>query len=288
MTSRADVITRGVARLAGAGVPDPERDARRLFRWAGRMDAAALTASLGDAASAREIGRFEQAIEAREGRAPVSHITGEREFWGRRFAVTPDVLDPRPETETLIAAALEGPRPPRILDLGTGSGCILLTLLAEWPEAEGLGIDISDGALCVARRNAERLGVDARARFARADWLDGVEGRFDLVVSNPPYLAEHERAGLAPEVRDHEPWLALGAGRDGLDAYRRIAARVARVLAPAGRLLLELGPGQDRAVAALLAEAGLETARCRPDMDGRTRVLAATEAAKSAAPAIRC
>ena len=274
--TRAEAIARGTARLAAAGVPQPDQDARRLYRWAAGLDGPRLTAALSEPAGADEIACFDRAIAERAGRAPVSQITGERLFWGRSFEVTPEVLDPRPETETLIAAALEGPAARRVLDLGTGSGCILLTLLAEWPEATGLGTDISPGALAVAGRNAARLGVADRARLARADWLDGIEGPFDLVVSNPPYLAERERAGLAPEVRDHEPWLALGAGEDGIDAYRRIAAGVRRVLAPRARLLLEIGPGQAAPVRELLAVAGLASAGCHADMDGRTRVLAAT------------
>ena len=288
MTTRAEAVAEGAARLAAASVPEAGGDARRLYAWAAGLDGARLTAALRDPAEPTEIDRFEQAVEARAARVPLSHITGERVFWGRSFEVTPAVLDPRPETETLVAAALEGPAPTRILDLGTGSGCILLTLLAEWPGATGLGIDVSPAALAVAKRNAGRLGLGTRASFQHGDWLEGIEGSFDLVVSNPPYLAAHERAGLAPEVREHEPWLALGAGEDGLDAYRRIATGAARVLTPEGRLLLELGPGQARPVAELLAAAGLRSLGCRPDMDGRARVLMAGLAHKSAAADDKC
>jgi len=167
-TTRAEAIARGAARLIGAGVPEPERDARLLYRWAANLDGAGLSAALSDPATAREIGRFERAVEAREGRAPVSHITGTREFWGRRFRVTPAVLDPRPETETLVAAALEGPPVRRLLDLGTGSGCILLTLLAEWRRARGVGVDISAAALEVAASNARSLGLADRAELVTA------------------------------------------------------------------------------------------------------------------------
>ncbi|MHA1528867.1 MAG: peptide chain release factor N(5)-glutamine methyltransferase [Alphaproteobacteria bacterium] len=276
--NRAEVIARGAARLAGAGVPEPERDARLLYRWAADMDGAGLSAALADPATAREIGRFERAVVAREGRAPVSHITGMREFWGRCFRVTPAVLDPRPETETLVAAALEGPPVRRVLDLGTGSGCILLTLLAEWPEARGVGVDISAAALEVAASNARSLGLSGRAGLVTGDWcagLAGSGGQFGLIVSNPPYIAGDELAGLAPEVRNHEPLAALSPGGDGLDAYRRISAGVGSLMASGGRLLMEIGPRQAAAVERILTDAGLVVTAVLPDLDGRDRVVSA-------------
>ena len=277
--TRADIIARGVARLTGAGVPEPARDARVLYRWAAKLDGARLSAAMTDPASAREISRFETAIVAREGRAPVSHITGEREFWGRRFRVTPAVLDPRPETETLIARALEGPPAGRILDLGTGSGCILLSLLAEWPQARGVGVDNSPAALAVAAENAQRLDVAGRADLVTGDWCTGLTGRFDLIVSNPPYIAANEIAGLAPEVRLHEPLSALrpnsDPGADGFDAYRQIASGAGALLAPGGRLLLEIGPRQARAVGRILANAEIAVSAVLTDMDGRDRVVCA-------------
>lgn len=280
--TRAQVIARGTARLAAAGVLDPERDARILYRWAAAMDGAALAAVLGDAAGPGEIARFERAIGARAGRVPVAQIVGTRLFWGRRFRVTGDVLDPRPETETLVAHALEARPARRILDLGTGSGCILLTLLAEWPEAAGLGIDISAAALAIAGENARSLGLADRATFRRGDWCTGLKGSFDLVVSNPPYVATDELAGLAPEVRLHEPAIALAGGADGLDAYRRIASGVGPLVAPGGRLLLEIGPDQAEAVAGLLAAAGHGPTTILPDLDGRNRVLSVAPPQKSA------
>jgi release factor glutamine methyltransferase len=280
--TRAEAIARGAARLVGAGVPEPERDARLLYRWAANMDGAGLSAALADPATAREVGRFERAVEAREGRAPVSHITGERAFWGRRFRVTPAVLDPRPETETLVARALEGRPAKRVLDLGTGSGCILLTLLAEWPQARGIGVDISAAALEVAAQNARDLGVAGRAELVTGDWCAGLArlgGQFDLIVSNPPYIAGDELAGLSPEVRLHEPLAALcptgDSGGDGLDAYRRIAAGVGPLLVPGGRLLMEIGPRQAAAVSRILADAGLAVTAILPDLDGRDRVICA-------------
>jgi release factor glutamine methyltransferase len=217
-------------------------------------------------------------IAARVARVPVSRITGRRTFWGRDFAVTADVLDPRPETEVLVALALAGPFD-RVLDLGTGSGCILVTLLAERPAATGTGTDVSDGALVAAQANAVALGVADRATFVPADWFAGAYGRFALIVSNPPYIAEDEMPGLAAEVRDHDPRIALTPGGDGLAAHRAIAADACRHLMPGGRLLIEIGPTQGRAVADLMSAGGLTDIRVLPDLDGRDRVISACNGA---------
>jgi len=275
-STRAQAIARGIARLAKAGVPEPARDARLLYRWAGGIDGARFAAVLDNPAPAPELARFERAIAARAARTPVSHITGVREFWDRSFLVTPAVLDPRPETEALIAAALNGPAPARILDLGTGSGCLLLTLLAEWPASRGTGVDVSAEALAVAAANARRLGVADRAELRRGDWCGGLDGPFDLIVANPPYIAAAELAGLAPEVRLHEPLAALSPGGDGLDAYRCIAAGLPPLLAPGGRAFFEIGATQAAAVRAILRAAGLAVTAVLPDLDGRDRVISAS------------
>jgi release factor glutamine methyltransferase len=204
----------------------------------------------------------------------VAQLLGYRDFWKHRFIVTPDVLDPRPDTEALVAEALRRPFA-RVLDLGTGTGAILLSLLAERPAATGLGTDLSEAALTVARRNAAALRLADRADFAPADWFAGVAGQFDLIVSNPPYIAAAEMAGLAPEVRDWEPHLALTPGGDGLDAYRAIARGAGAHLAPGGRLVVEIGAAQGAAVAAIMAGAGLGPVRVLPDLDGRDRVVTA-------------
>ena len=271
--TRAEVIARALPRLICAGVPEPERDARRLYRWAAEIDGATLSASLAEPSSPREIARFEHAVVAREERVPVSQIIGEREFWGRAFRVTPEVLDPRPETETLIETALAGRAASRILDLGVGSGCILVTLLAEWLEATGIGVDLSTAALEIARENAERHGVAPRAEFRHSDWFGNVQGRFDLIVANPPYIAEPEMASLAPEIRLHEPRLALCAGADGLDAYRAIARSAAEFLSPGGKMLLEIGSTQSEAVREVIDATGYGSAVPIRDLDGRIRVL---------------
>lgn len=262
------------ARLAAAGVPDPARDARLLLAHVLGVppDRIALAPDLGIPPDLEP--RIEAVLAAREARQPLAQIVGQRAFWRHAFRVTPDVLDPRPETETLVAAALEE-RFARVLDLGTGSGAILLSLLADRHGATGLGTDISAAALAVAAANAAALHLSDRAAFARSDWFAGVTGHFDLIVSNPPYLAEDEIAGLAPEVRDWEPRLALTPGGDGLAACRAIAAGAGAHLVPGGRLLVEIGPAQGAAVAALFAAEGLTGIAVRPDLDGRDRVVAA-------------
>ena len=272
----AEALAVAAARLQAAGVEAAAGDARRLLAFAMGLGADRLTLHLMDRLTAEAEVRFEAAVAAREGRQPVAQIVGERLFWGRRFRVTPDVLDPRPETETLIAAALEADYA-RVLDLGTGSGAIVVTLLAERPGATGVGVDLSEPALDVARCNADGLGIAPRAVFQRSDWVASVVGRFDLIVSNPPYISGAEMAGLAPEVRDWEPHLALSPGGDGLDAYRTIARGAGARLMPGGRVMVEIGPLQGAAVRALFLAAGLEDIRILTDMDGRERVVAATK-----------
>lgn len=268
-------------RLTAAGIEGAALDARRLLAHAMGEPPERLTLRLQDDLSAAEAAAFEAAITARAARQPVAQITGKRLFWGREFRVTRDTLDPRPETETLVAAALEEPFA-KVLDLGTGTGCILLSLLKQISFAAGLGTDVSPAALDVARANAAALGLGARARFLQADWFAGVGGYFDLITSNPPYIAADEMAGLAPEVREWEPLGALTPGGDGLDAYRAIARGAPARLMPAGRLMVEIGPTQGAAVAALFAAAGLERIEIRRDMDGRDRVVIARKAMNDA------
>ena len=273
-------LAAAVPRLRAAGVEDAPRDARLLMAHALGVAPDRLTLHIGDAMTEAQAQVFDKAVAARAARKPLSQITGRRLFWGRSFRVTADTLDPRPETETLVAEALAGSFS-SILDIGTGTGCILLTLLAERPDATGLGTDISAAALAVAQGNAAALDLSARAGFRQTSWLDGIGARFDLIVSNPPYIAAAEMAGLAPEVRDHEPHGALTDGADGLGAYRALAAQAPAALVPGGRLLVEIGPAQGRAVAALFAAAGLHDIRILPDLDGRDRVVAARRPVES-------
>ncbi|RIA55485.1 peptide chain release factor N(5)-glutamine methyltransferase [Dichotomicrobium thermohalophilum] len=197
----------------------------------------------------------------RLGGEPVSRILGSRAFWGLEFRVVPETLDPRPDTETLVEAVLaalpERDAPLRLLDLGTGTGCILIALLSECPGATGIGTDISQASLLNARENARRVGVASRAHFLQGEWLRGIGGSFDVVVSNPPYIARAELAGLSREVREHDPEAALDGGADGLDAYRAILGDIDRVLKPGGFAAFEVGRGQAAAVSAMMADAGL-------------------------------
>lgn len=276
------VLFAAVQRLKSAGLPDAATDARALLAHALQIDPSRLTLVLPDPIASDAAQRFDAGITARLARQPVAQITGQRLFWGRRFRVTQDTLDPRPETEVLVAEALAAPFT-RLLDLGTGTGCILLSLLADRPMATGTGVDLSAAALMVARGNAESLGLADRAEFALSDWFSAVQGRFDLIVSNPPYISQAEMADLAPEVRNWEPARALTPGGDGLDAYRQIAARAADHLMDEGRLLLEIGPTQADAVSQMLGSAGFQCIRCLRDLDGRPRVISAHKAPNSGA-----
>lgn len=273
--THAALLHHATEQLAAAGVDNAPRDARLMMRWATGLTGAALTAELNEACTEDAAQRFAAAATRRAGREPLSHITGQREFWGRQFHVSSDVLDPRPETECLIAEALHRGPFERILDLGTGSGCILLTLLAEWPDASGEGIDLSPAALSIAARNANALDVASRADLRLANWTDGQQGDFDLIVSNPPYLADGEMVDLSPEVRNFEPHMALAAGADGLAAYRIIAANVRPLMRRGAVLMLEIGPTQSEEVCALLANTGLNIANIIPDLDQRARVIVA-------------
>lgn len=275
MTTGRDLCRRAEAELAGAGVPDPARDVQHLFLHAlGQAGmpvarhhlAEYLTRPVPEAVAQV----FADLITARALRQPVSQLTGRRAFWMHEFRVTPDVLDPRPETETLVAAALQLPWR-SVLDLGTGSGAILISLLAARPGATGLGTDISAAALAVAQHNASDAGVVAR--FLESDWFAAVDGCFDLIVANPPYIAAAEMPELAPEVREWEPHLALTDGGDGLSAYRAICRNAPAHLSPDGSLLVEIGPTQGAAVADMMRRAGLAEVRVLPDLDHRDRAV---------------
>lgn len=268
----SQVLFAAVKTLQAAQVPDAPRDARKLFAHAFGVDPARVTLILPEPVEPADLKQFEELIRRRGRRVPVSHLIGKRAFYGRDFIVTADVLDPRPETEVLVAEALRGEFA-RVLDLGTGSGCILLSLLAERPEAVGVGADHSRPALEVAARNAAALDVSERARFVKSDWMAQITGQFDLIVSNPPYIAADEMQDLLPEVRDWEPRIALTDEADGLSAYRVIVGQEVAHLLPEGRLMFEIGPTQAAAVKKLLQEAGLQDIAVVADLDGRDRVV---------------
>ncbi|WP_290560874.1 peptide chain release factor N(5)-glutamine methyltransferase [Aestuariivita sp.] len=274
MTTAAEAMVAATARLRAAGVRDPARDARVLLAHAARIEAARVTLIAPEDLEPEIEERFDQLISLRAVRVPVSHLLGERDFYGRRFKISRDVLDPRPETETLIEAALTQ-NFSDVLDLGTGSGAILVTLLAENPQATGLGVDLSEAACLQASANAVLHRVDGRADIRQSDWFSAVTGRFDLIVSNPPYIAADEMSALEDEVRKHEPEMALTDGGDGLSAYRAIARGAPRHLTPGGRLMVEIGATQGASVARILSEAGLSGVQILPDLDRRDRVVTA-------------
>lgn len=271
-----------------AGIDSPEADARLLIGHALRLDRTQLLAQSDRLLEAREVD-FVQGLAARRLRhEPVARILGRKEFWDLTLHVSDAVLVPRPETETIVELALDliardGRRgePLRILDIGTGSGALLLALLRELKSASGTGTDISMAAIEAARANAERNKLDARARFVCCNLADGIGGRFDLIVSNPPYIARAEIATLDAEVREYDPLLALDGGADGLDFYRAIAREAGRLMVPGGHLIVELGLGQEPPVTSLFETAGLTVAPARADLAGIPRALGATEATKS-------
>jgi release factor glutamine methyltransferase len=229
------------------------------------------------ALTADEDQRFRLMVARRASREPFAYITGTKEFWSLPFKVTPDTLIPRPDSETLIEVAVRNlafNHPKRILDFGTGSGCLLLAALSEFPEATGVGVDQSMAALTVAIQNGHALALAHRAVWEESNWDSALEAdqRFDLILANPPYIAEHERETLQPDVRDHEPGTALFAGADGLDAYRALLPAILRRLAPGGLALVEIGRSQAEAISALAEIVGFSV-KIHPDLTGWPRVL---------------
>lgn len=266
-----ELVTRALPLLRQAGVADPVGDARILLAYALGVPRGRLTLMIQDVMPTEVCDRFHDAIARRVRREPVSHILGSRIFYGRSFEVGPQVLDPRPETETLVEVALAQPFD-TVLDLGTGSGCILATLLAEFPKAKGVGTDVSLAALETADRNLRTLGLIAD--LVQSDWYGQVTGSFDLIVSNPPYIAVDELPFLQDELR-YEPQLALTDGGDGLSCYRQIAVGARAFLNPGGRILVEIGQGQAKDVMAIFSAAGFINVRAVPDLGEVDRVICA-------------
>ena len=281
------VLARAAQRLAAAGIENPRLDARLLLQAATGMARELLVSRPGHALTLDQIDSYERMIERRCSREPVWRILGEREFHGRKFRVTPDTLDPRPDTETLVELALaladeEGwrDRPIEILDVGTGTGAILLTLLAELPLARGLGTDVSAPALEIARANAERLSLAERVRWQLVAGLAGAAGKFDLVVSNPPYIPSGEIPLLDPEVRLFDPLLALDGGPDGMAIFRSLVNEAATGgnLAAGAWMVLEVGAGQSQKICEMARKASfdghLPQIRLAEDLGGHTRCVA--------------
>ena len=263
------MLRHGTAVLRLAGIDNPAREARLLLAHAtGRQPFELLSArdAFGDATA------YEALLARRADHEPMAYIRGSQGFWTLDFLVAPATLIPRPDSETIVEAALSLPSPELVLDLGTGTGCLLLSVLHERPAAFGVGIDLISEATALARRNAVRLGMASRAVFLCGDWASSVRGTFDLILSNPPYIEAATISNLMPDVACHEPLSALDGGADGLDAYRAIVAALPDLLTPSGAAVLELGMGQGPAVAALAEQAGF-TAGFRPDLGGIDRAI---------------
>jgi release factor glutamine methyltransferase len=277
-TARSEALASLQKTFQISGIESPAREARISLCAASGVSPVALIVDprepLGSAAwKVQDVGARRAAGE------PLSRIVGKREFWGLSLAITPHVLDPRPETETIVEAALSilsdrHEDPLRILDLGVGSGALLCALLTEFGLARGIGVDISTDAADVARGNLRACGLSLRAEIRLGDWTRGIEGRFDLIVSNPPYIPTVDLPRLPREVRNFDPWLALDAGIDGLAAYRRILPESRRLLAPGGWLLVELGAGQAAKVTAVASQCGFTDVRTYQDLAGADRVAA--------------
>jgi len=282
-TTRAEACAALARAFGEAGLDAPEREAALLLTRAGGWRPVDMI-SAPDAPLGESAQRLAAAAARRLAGEPLSRILGTREFWSLEFAISPDVLDPRADTETLVEAARTSMRVRRdetlrILDFGTGSGALLCALLGEFPRATGIGVDLSPAAAEIARANVAALGLGARATIRIGDWGQGLDGPFDLIVSNPPYIPAADIAGLDREVREHDPRLALDGGADGLDAYRALAPELTRLLEPKhGRFFLEFGLGQAEAVRAILERGGLFVDATLNDLGGHIRAISGRSA----------
>lgn len=285
-----DRIARAREAIVAAGIrpQDAALDAEVLARKVLVCDRAGYVVRLRDEEPADFADPYRSLVDRRCRREPIAYILGEREFWGRPFEVTPDVLIPRPETELIVEEALElfsgGPAPGIVVDVGTGSGCLAVALALEFPDALVIATDISEAALGVARRNADSNGVADRIDFRTGNLLDPVTETADLIVSNPPYVASGDAPGLVPEVREHEPHVALFAGTDGLSLFAKLFPAAATRLSPGGRLIVEVGYDQDDRVAAMAAAHGLTLSHVRQDLQSITRTLIFVREAEGAEP----
>ncbi|MDD5586047.1 MAG: peptide chain release factor N(5)-glutamine methyltransferase [Alphaproteobacteria bacterium] len=275
-----DAIRRVTEELDVAGVDNPALDARILVAHALGCARLELLTQAERPLTPAEIEKIQSLAARRARREPVARILGLREFWGLPFGLNEATLEPRPDSETLVEAALSGIGDRglgiRILDLGTGTGCLLLALLHELPEASGLGVDIAPRAAEQARQNAERLGLQNRVEFRIGDWLEGINEKFDLIISNPPYVATPDIPNLMPEVRGHDPLAALDGGADGLDVYRLLIPKLPLFLNPNGLAVFEVGQGQAGTVSNLFRNAGFADIATHKDLGGITRCIRAT------------
>jgi release factor glutamine methyltransferase len=271
----ADAVARAADRLGAVGSVAPRREARLLAALALGVEPGEIFAYPERAVTPAEMERIAEPAARRAGGEPVSRLRGRREFWSLELLLSPETLDPRPDSETLVAAVLDRiadrAAPLRLLDFGTGTGCLLLALLSELPNGFGIGVDRAEGAARTARRNAERLGLAGRAGFVVGSWGDALDAGVDVIVGNPPYIPSAALAGLPPEVARFDPWLALDGGADGLAAYRALAGETKRLLRPSGFAAFEVGAGQAPEVAALMSAAGLDVRETRRDLAGLER-----------------
>ena len=273
MNTFRDMVSVVKQKLEEVGIEGAAREARLIAASAVGVERDRIAISMNEPVDSTDWQVLGDILPDRLERRPLSHLLGYRDFFKHRFQVSRQVLDPRPETEILVEIALAG-RFNRVLDLGTGSGAIVISLLVERPQVEGLATDYSDDALKEAQGNAKWIGVEDRCQFLRSDWFAAINGGFDLIVSNPPYISLEEMDLLEPELA-FEPRMALTDEGDGLSAYRAIAKGLPEHLTPGGRVLVEIGPTQARAVSEMFAGAGLENIDTHPDLDGRDRVVSA-------------
>jgi release factor glutamine methyltransferase len=269
-----ELMMQAQARLRDANIENPGRDVRKLVAAALAVPAERLTLISGSTASPDQAAQFEAYVSQRLARKPVARILGYREFWGRKFEISADVLDPRADTETIVLEALKTPAK-RLLDLGTGSGVLAVTLVAEWPDAQAVASDISNAALAIAKTNAAAHGVAGRVEFCCSDWFTAISGQFDLIVSNPPYISESEFPELSADVTHYDPKIALSPGKDGLAAYRTIARDAHNHLLPSGRLIVEIGASQGAAVKKIFTQIGYQEIEILKDLSERDRVVTA-------------
>jgi release factor glutamine methyltransferase len=280
--TRGWLVAEAATALSAAGFADPRRQARRLVSGTLAISQPDLFGHPNRAVDEQQISRVRATLSRMVGGEPLSRIFGRREFWGLEFILSADTLDPRPETETVIESVLrrtpDRDAPLHLLDLGTGTGCLLLALLSELPAASGIGVDLAEGAVRTAAYNAALLGLGGRARFFVGDWAAALSGRFDAILANPPYIRSEAVALLPREVACHEPRQALDGGEDGLRAYRKIAEAAPALLSPHGILAAEIGAGQADPVAAIIKDNGLVVDGIENDLAGIARCVVARSA----------
>ena len=269
-----EVLADTAIKLSGSGIEGAARDARILTAFAIGIPISELSLKLNELVSDQIISKLEKLILRRIDREPISKILGKREFWGRLFSINENVLDPRPDTETLIDFVIEKPVT-SVLELGTGSGAIAVTLACEWKHVHLTAVDISEDAISMAKINAEKFNVQNKIHFLKSDWFETVRGSFDLIISNPPYIGLVEQDEIAAEVIKYDPEIALFAGRDGLEAYKKIIPNLAKFLKPDGLVVLETGASQSNQVKNMMNAVGFIDAKIVKDLSGKDRLVAA-------------